>query len=142
MRLHAARVAFRDMENLWLAADITGVAALALLRLRQMLRWVPCEATFLGLAQQAAWGFTYTGQALPIAFRLPDGREVRAALRNYGRGGLPPNGARLQIRYDPDDPTRAEWAAAVPLLALVLAVLLAVLATVVQRALRDAGFLI
>jgi len=47
------------MESLWLAAGITGVAALALLLLRQMLRWVRCDATFPGLAKQLAGGMSY-----------------------------------------------------------------------------------
>lgn len=130
------------MENLWLAAGVTGVAALALLRLRQMLRWVRCEATFLGLAKQLLGGVSYMGQALPISFRLPDGTEINAVLRNYSRGGLPRTGTRFQILYDPGDPEHAEWAAAVPLLALVCAVLLAVLVVVLRRSLRDAGFLV
>ncbi|WP_338665442.1 DUF3592 domain-containing protein [Pararoseomonas sp. SCSIO 73927] len=130
------------MENLWLAAAILGVAGLALLRLRQMLRWVRCEATFLGIAEPRRQGGSYTGQPMPILFRLPDGTEVRAALRNYGRGNLPRVGARLQIRHHPDDPERVEWASAVPLLALVLTLLLAVLVAVLRRSLREAGFLV
>ena len=129
------------MENLWLLAGLAGLAALALLRLRQMLRWVRCEATFLGIEKQLPLGMSYTGQALPISFNLPDGTEIHAVLSNYSRGGLPPAGARLQIRYHPQDPSRAEWAAAVPVLALVCAVLLAVLVSVLQRSLPDAGLL-
>ena len=130
------------MENMWLAAGIATVAALALFRLRQMMRWVPGEARFLGIAKPVLWGTAHAGQALPISFLLPDGAEVRTELRNYSRGGLPPVGSRLRVRYDPASPERAEWAAAVPLLALVLAVLLAALFVVLRRLFRDGGFIV
>jgi len=112
---------------------------MALLRLRQLLRWVRCEAAFLGVANPPAFAVSYTGQALPILFSLPDGTEVKAALRNYSRGKLPRTGARMQIRYHPENPERVEWAAAVPLLALVVAVLFAVLVLVLRRVQSSAG---
>ncbi|WP_458098161.1 hypothetical protein [Roseomonas sp. WA12] len=129
------------MESLWLVAGIAGVNALALFRLRQMLGWERCEATFLGM-EKPIFGGSYMGQALLISFPLPDGGEVRTALRNYSRGDPPRLGARLHIRYHPGDPERVEWAAAVPVLVSVIAILLAVLVVVLRRMLRDAGFVI
>lgn len=129
------------MENLWLAAAIAGVTLLALFRLRQMLHWVPAEAIFLGFAKPLPWwGGTYTGQPLPISFRLPDGTPVRAALRNAIPGG-PRVGERLRIRYHPRDPERVAPASAVPLLALLVAALLYALVVVLRRSLRDAGLM-
>lgn len=52
------------MENLWLAAGITAVATLALLRLRQMLRWVRCEATFQAIESPSVWRVSHMVQAL------------------------------------------------------------------------------
>ena len=129
------------MENLFLAAFIAVVAGLALFRLRQMLRWVRTEATFLG-AETPSFGGSYLGQALPIAFRRPDGTEVRAALRNYSRGDLPRTGTRIAIRYDPDEPERAEWAASVPVLTVLVAVLLCILVAVLRRALHGPGLVV
>lgn len=129
-------VASQGMEDI---AGIAVVAALALYRLRQMMRWVPGEARVLGIAKPFLGGVAYSGQALPIAFLLPDGREIRTALRNYTRRRLPEVGERMSIRYDPGDPERAEWAVTVPVLALILVGLLAALAVLVWRSLGAAG---
>lgn len=130
----------RDVAS-WGMVDIAGitiVAALALFRLRQMLRWVRGEAQFLGITDSIIPGIAYSGQALPIAFRLPDGTEIHAALRNYMRR-LPKVGESVAIRYDPRDPERVEWAAAVPVLAIVLLGLVAALVSLLWRSLHMAG---
>jgi hypothetical protein len=119
-------------------AGITVVAALALFRLRQMLRWVRGEAQFLGITDSVMPGIAYSGQALPIAFRLPDGAEIHAAPRNYMRR-LPKVGESVAIRYDPRDPERVEWAACVPVLGIVLLALVAALMSLLWRSLRIAG---
>lgn len=97
------------MQYLALVLMAALVTLVGTLKVRELLRWTRTRATFLGLPN--AW--SYTGQKLPIAFTLDDGTEVRSTLRLFSRAGPPAVGTQLDIVYDPADPSRAEWAAAI-----------------------------
>ncbi|HEY4254638.1 MAG TPA: hypothetical protein VGM87_25775 [Roseomonas sp.] len=118
------------MDKLAIAVACALGTGLAVLKLLQLLRWTRREAVFLGVP---GWGGGYTGQALPIAFRLASGQEVRTTLRHYGRGGLPAEGARLWIIHDPDEPGRVEWASAILIVALIGLALAGVMAATLVR---------
>ena len=109
-----------------MAGGLAVLMLLATLRLREMLRWRRCTA--VALPHAGLW--TGTGARLPIAFTLPSGLRVEAALRQYGRGAPPPAGRTIPILHDREDPQVVEHAAALPFLALLVAGLLAALAAV------------
>lgn len=134
LKLCAARVSVRGMENLWLAAATGGVAALALLRLRQVSRWGRAEGDVSRHREVSGLGRDLHGTASADLLPAPrrEGRICRAAQLHRGRATDRRTAADA---ISPDDPERAEWAS-------LCTALLCIPVMVLQRAFRDMGLMV
>ena len=76
------------------------LAILCVWHICRLWRWENVDATMA--LEDRTW--TYTGQKLPIVFKLRDGTEITSFLTLNGRSGIPKRGSTISIIYDPSSP--------------------------------------
>ena len=96
----------------------TLIAVIAAAKLWQLSLWIRSDAISM-MAEHQIW--TYTGQRLPIVYKLLDGTTVETTLRLNGKSAFPRRGKPVSILYDPDEPTTVARAGAPVALALAVA---------------------